>query len=392
MVTLLLNKAGRLFQTDIRYVIKNGGWLLAGQVLLAIMGFGLTVAFANLLPQQEYGVYKFIIAAGGLLAALRLNGLRLAVTQAVALYYYLNDNNLLAIGILLVGSYNAIIGALRVYRGYLAGTEQFRSGTIHDLVTTGLASSSILLALWYTDDILILVMAGITLPLIAIAWFCWRTLRQVLRDAETSASALTFGKHMSAQNFLLNVGVHLDKVILFQWLGSVQLAIYAFALLLPDHVGGLFKSVMGIVVPKFAQKNRDDMRRSISRKLWQLTALMIIPVIGYIVVAPFVFSWLFPVYTESVWYSQLLILGLLGFPASYLFTAYFDALQATRTLYKIKISSSVLKIFFILICTWTLGLLGAVLAHLFARIVTVGILGYYYLTDSRKDQSIKHIS
>jgi len=354
MTSNLIQKAGRYFQTDIRYVVTNGGWLLFGQIILAILGFALTVAFANLLPQQEYGVYKFIIAAGGLLAAFRLNGLRLAVTQAVArgahgttrralqiatrwnslvvlasvlvaAYYYFSGNNVLAIGILLVGTYNAIIGTLRVYRGQLAGTEQFQTGTIHDIVTTTLATGGIFFALLHTDNVLILITAGIVLPLLAITWFAWNTIRQIDTKAESSDSALTFGKHMSAQNFLLNVGAHLDKVILFQWLGSVQLAIYAFALLMPDHVGGLFKSVMGIIVPKFAQKSRTDMRRSIRRKLWQLTALMMVPTVAYIFIAPYLFSWLFPVYTESVWYSQILILGLLCLPASHLFLSYFEA-------------------------------------------------------------------
>ena len=410
MVATLLNKAERLFQTDMRYFIKNGGWLLMGQILLAVLGFVLTIAFANLLSQQEYGVYKFIIATGGLLAALRLNGLRLAVTQAVARgaygtardalflaarwntlvivascavagYYLFQDNYILAIGILAIGSYNAIVGALRVYRGYLSGTEQFHIVTIHELVTTALATGSIFLALLYTDNVLVLVAAGIILPFLAIAWFTWNTLRKIDRAAPSSQKSLTFGKHMSAQNFLLHIGGHIDKVILFQWLGSVELAIYAFSLLLPDHVGGLFKSVMGIVVPKFAKKEQIDLRRSVKRKLLQLTIFMILPVIGYIMVAPYLFAWLFPVYVDSVWYSQLLIVGLLGLPASYLFIAYFDTLHRTRTLYKAKISASIIKILLILVGTWTLGLFGAVLAHVMARVATVAILGYYYYSE-----------
>lgn len=412
MAENLLQRAEKIFQTDLRYVIKNGGWLMFGQIFIALLGFGLTVAFANLLSQQEYGVYKFIISTGGLIGAFRLNGLRLAVTQAVARgatgtakqgfllaarwnclvvllsfivasYYLYQDNTMLAIGIFSVGSYNAAIGALRVYRGYLAGKEQFRTGTIHDLVTTGLAAASIFLALLYTDNILAIVTAGIILPLGATSYFAFTTLHKIKSNEPSSRSALSFGKHMSAQNFLLNIGVHIDKVLLFHWLGSAGLAVYAFALLLPDQVSGLLKNVMGVIVPKFAVKRKVDMRRSIKRKLIQLTSFITFPVIGYFFIAPYLFTWLFPAYLDSIWYSQILMFGTLGLPASYLLTAYFDAKQATKTLYKIKISTSLIKIFLIIVCTWTLGLAGAIIAHLTARLATVFILGYYYLQDSK---------
>jgi len=406
----LIQTAERLLKTDVLYVLRNGGWLLSGQIIMALFGFGITIAFANLLPQQEYGVYKFIIAAGGLLAAIRLNGIRLAVTQAVArgaygtakqglyltsrwnsllvllslavaLYYYLNGNLTLAAGILFIGIYNAVTGAIRVYRGYLSGTEQFRTGTIHDLASASLGSLGILLALIHTDNVLIILGAGLVPPLLAIIWFGYKTFKTIPKDAPTSQSAISFGKHTSAQNVLLAASVHIDKVVLFQWLGSVQLAVYAFALLVPDQVAGLFKSVLGIAVPKFARKDKPDMRRSIRTKIWQLTLLIAMPIGLYIVVAPYIFSLVFPAYTQSVWYSQIIILGLILLPATHLLTVYFDALQANRTLYKIKVSASVAKVVLILICTWTLGLIGAVIALLLARIVTLSILGYYYYAD-----------
>jgi len=410
MSTSLIQKAERVLKTDISYVLRNGGWLLTGQIIVALFGFGLTIAFANLLPQQEYGVYKFIIAAGGLLAAIRLSGIRLAVTQAVArgaygtvrhglylasrwnsllillslavaLYYYLNENHTLAIGILLIGIYNAVVGALRVYRGYLAGTEQFRAGTIHDLVSTSIGSLGVLIALLYTDNVLILLAIGLFLPLTAIAWFSYRTFKIIPKDTPTSHSAISFGKHTSAQNVLLAASVHLDKVVLFQWLGSVELAVYAFALLIPDQVAGLFKSVLGIAVPKFARKEKGDMRQSIRTKIWQLTLLIAVPIGLYVLLAPYIFTFVFPAYVQAIWYSQIIILGLIMLPAVHLLTVYFDALQANRTLYKIKVSSSVIKITLILICTWTLGLLGAVIALLLARAAALMILSYYYFVD-----------
>lgn len=408
--TFLLH-AQRLLQTDLQYIKKNGGWVLLGQIVIAIFGFGLTVAFANLLSQQQYGIYKFILATGGLIAVFKMSGLRLAVTQAVArgahgttwaalwaaarwntfvvcisvvvsAYYFWQDNAILAIGILLVGIHSAILGAIRAYRGYLAGTEQFRTGTIQDLTTTGISTGCVLLVLLYTDNVLALVTAGIAPTLLLTSWFAWRTMRTIDRSAESSASALTFGKHVSLQNILLAVGTHIDKVILFQWLGSIELAIYAFAQLLPDYVGGLFKNVMSIAVPKFATKEKTDLRGSIRRKLWQLTAIMLIPIGIYILVAPYMFQLLFPAYLDSVWYSQILICMLVTFPALYLFTAYFDAREATGTLYIVKITNSVIKISLVLLCIWWLGILGAVLAQILSRVLQSFVLAYFYLNDN----------
>jgi O-antigen/teichoic acid export membrane protein len=74
-------------KTDMVYLAKGGGWLSIGQVVEKLSALGLAIAFANLIPQETYGTYKYIISLGGIIAIFTLSGLRTAVTQAVARGY-----------------------------------------------------------------------------------------------------------------------------------------------------------------------------------------------------------------------------------------------------------------------------------------------------------------
>ena len=80
----ILRRSQKYTGTDNVYLAKSGFWLTLGQFFSLVVTFLSAVAFANLLDPTTYGNYKYVLSLLGILAVFCLDGMRTAVTQAVA--------------------------------------------------------------------------------------------------------------------------------------------------------------------------------------------------------------------------------------------------------------------------------------------------------------------
>ena len=80
----LLRRSERHTKTDMVYLASGGFWLTVGQIISSAATFGLAIAFANLLPKETYGTYKFVLSIAGILTIFTLPGMVTSLTQAVA--------------------------------------------------------------------------------------------------------------------------------------------------------------------------------------------------------------------------------------------------------------------------------------------------------------------
>ena len=404
----IILRAERIFKTDIRYVGKNGFWLMLGQAIAVTFGLMTSVAFANLLPQHEYGVYKFIFAVASVLGALQLSGLRQSVVQAVARgfdstvlravitslkwssimvgfgfliagYYYLQGNTTFALGIILVTITNALVGSLGLYKGYLGGKEKFKLVTLHQTALMFTNSSAVVVALLVTDNILYIILAHCISTISVLLVLSFSVLKNINHNTKSSSTSMRFGKHLSVQGFFVTIAQHADKIILFQFLGSVELARYMFALLLPDQLRTTVNNIFNIVIPRYSTKDDSALRESIRKKLFPFTTLLMIPAIIYILLAPYIYHLLFPVYEDVVIFSQIFALEIIMIPTVAFIGTYFNVREKTQILYVCKISSSIARVIFITLGVFFYGIIGAVVAVLFARLFQVLVFGFYYL-------------
>ena len=77
----------RFLKIDLRYTVSGGFFLTLTQITSAVGALGLTIAFANLLPVETYGTYRYVLAVYGLLAIASLPGIDTAVLQSVSQGY-----------------------------------------------------------------------------------------------------------------------------------------------------------------------------------------------------------------------------------------------------------------------------------------------------------------
>ena len=79
-----MKRGTELAGLDLKYFASGGFWTTLGQGINAILAFALTIAFANMIPKETYGIYRYILSIAGILNIFTLKGMNTAVVQAVA--------------------------------------------------------------------------------------------------------------------------------------------------------------------------------------------------------------------------------------------------------------------------------------------------------------------
>jgi O-antigen/teichoic acid export membrane protein len=174
------------------------------------------------------------------------------------------------------------------------------------------------------------------------------------------------------------ISAQIDNVIIWQFIGPIQVAIYAYALRLVERILELIP-FSALAFPKMAEKDlkADGMKKSIFDKFLKLFWFSIPFTILYILFCPIFFKIFFPAYKESIIYSQVLALTLIFSPFSFLSTA-FLAEAKKRELYILNIAPQILKIvlFFVLIPLF--GIWGGVSSILISQIFYSALTLYFF--------------
>ncbi|GMU73913.1 MAG: hypothetical protein AMXMBFR44_1120 [Candidatus Campbellbacteria bacterium] len=377
-------------KTDMVYLVGNSFWLTVGQGISSLASLALIIAFANLLPKETYGTYKFVLSVASVLSVLTLPRMNTAITQAVArgyegslfvgtkkrviwgtfgaivsffvsLYYFLQGNTEIAIALLLAAAFLPIFDTFGTWNAYLQGKQDFKSGVIYTTVVHIASVTILFLTILATDSLLAIVFIYFLSYTLLRAFFFYLTVKKYTPNTLIDPSTYSYGKHLTAMTVLSTIVGQLDKILLFHFLGAAQVATYSIALVVPEQVQGMLRNVGVVAFPKFASQSFEDIKRNLSFRLAQYGLFITILTILYVFLAPFLFSLLFPGYSDGILLSQIvslsLITALVG-PA----VAALEAQQKKQQLYMLRTLFPVIGIVLFLALVPTFGILGATLA------------------------------
>lgn len=405
----LLRKSEKYTKTDMVYVVSSGFWLGFMQVISAFIAFGSSLVFANYVSKDIYGNYKYIIAVTSVLGSITLTGMGSVVSQGVAqglegilkkavrttliwgfsvvsvlaiflsIYYFLHANYILSSTILISGILFPISQAYTLYGNYLVGKKDFKRVAIYALISQFLNTLAVIIVATTTKSVVVMIFVYFFLNTLTTVWAYKRITKQFHINTSNDNSLISYGKHLSVMGFIGTLANQFDKVLIFHYLGAIQLAIYSFSQAIPDQLKGILKNIFGIALPKYANLEETRLRASVSKKSIQLTIFTAIVVAVFILLAPFIFKIFFPKYMEAVFYSQIYMLGLITIPGISLFATYFQLKRATKKIYELNIigNASTLIITFFLI--YRFGLVGAVIANGTSWLVMLLTHWYYFV-------------
>ena len=399
LVYSLLKKSERYTQTDMIYLAKGGFWLTLGQIISTAASFLLAIAFANLLDPVTYGNYKYVLSLAGILSISTLIGMRTAITQATARgfegsfysgfkeklkfgvlgsiiaiglagYYFLRGNYILPIPLLLTAIFLPITHASGVYGSFLLGKKLFNVQVKYNTLTKVISTLSLILTLFLTKNLFWLIAVYFISNAFLNYFFYLITRKKNQPNKKEHPETLSYGKHLSLMTVISGVANHLDKIFLFTLMGSGQLAIYSFAMLVPNQIISILKNINVLALPKFSIKSKQEIKTTLIQKFWKLLFLIATIIAAYIILAPYFYKIFFPQYLASVPYSQLLIFSLIGY-SSILFTTSFEAKVKKKELYLLQTLPSFVRILFLIFLIPIFGIWGVVATVVITKIFTL---------------------
>jgi O-antigen/teichoic acid export membrane protein len=382
---------------ELRHLTKNGLLLLFGEAANALAALALGYAFANLLPKETFGQYKYLLSVVSVLGAFSLSGLAVALSRSAARgydaalrrvftvhllshgpmalatlatsgYYYLKGNHEFGLGLGIAALAQPIINSAMLCLPFLQSKEQYGRASL-SAAAFGLIPAAVLVgALVLTDDLLLVLVAYFASNALVAAVLYRLTVRRYPADAPSDPSLMRYGVHLTIQQIPASVTEHIDKILLFQLLGPSALAVYTFATAIPMQIRSVMRHAYTLAFPRFARLPREKLKGS----FFQIAAIMFvlsIPVtVGYVVLAPHLFRILFPAYMEAVPYSQWFSLTFL-FGAGGLASAYFSAQGIVRGQYISVFLNSALTIAALVAGIALYGLAGAIAARILVKVV-----------------------
>jgi len=408
----LLRRTEKYTKTDMVYLAHGGFWLFLKTFVGAAIAFGLSVAFANLLSPTTYGEYKYIFSIFGLLAITTLTGMGPATTRSVAqgyegtpsailktkiqwgligsaasvgiaIYYVARGNLELAGAFAIVALFLPFVDSLTIYNSVLTGKKLFKISTLYEIVVQILSAGVIVTTLFLTNNLLIILVAYfVSYTLIRFFVFRFVVVRHAT-NTNTDPATTTYGKHLSAMGVLSAISEAVDTILLWQFIGPAQIAVYAFAKGIPVQISAALQRITTLAFPKFAQRDFKIIRSTIGHKMLIMLAVMIGIVGVYVFATPYIFAIFFPTYTEAVIYSQFFALSLLFFPQKFIGIA-FQAHAHTKALYIANTIAPVIRIIIALALIPFFGIAGAIATELIGRMVNFIVL-YTLLIRSKSN-------
>ncbi|MDI6591680.1 MAG: oligosaccharide flippase family protein [Patescibacteria group bacterium] len=397
-----LIKTRKYTGTDNIYLAIGASWLTLGRVISAIASFLLAIAFANLLDPATYGSYRYVLSLVGILGIFTLPGMEIAVTQAVArnlegsfysgfktklkwgllgslvaiggaTYYWSRGNSVLPIPLLILAIFLPLMAASQVYKSFLAGRKLFNVQVKYNAIVQVISTGALIGTLFLTKNLFWLIAVYFVSETLLNYSFYLISQRKFKPNREEDPQTISYGKHLTLIEAIGQVmASKLDQFLLFTLIGSASLAVYYFALMIPDQIRNIGKIISTLTLSKFSNRSSQEIKKNMNQKMWKLFILAGIIITLYVIAAPFIYNTFFPQYSDSVIYSQIYIFSLLTLPTSLIITA-FRAKAKKKKLYILKIMPF-LQIILLLGLVPLLGIMGAILALVGTKILSIGLV------------------
>lgn len=393
--------------TDLRYLGRGGFWVSISHSTEILSGIIVTVALANLVPKETMGTYQYVLATSVLLSALTLTGMRTALIRAVAqgnygllryavitklkwnigivlsaaaiaAYYFYMGNNVLGNAFLIVGTTSPFLESFRLYQAYLVGAQKFKFNAFMALVRRGLPTLGMVMVVLITTDVLALVLAYFSINLLAVSITLWLTARSIIHPPTHDTTMAAYSKHLSVTEFIGTVTGQADKLLLWHFLGPVAVATFTIAQLPIRYTSSSIGILNSLVLPKLAQRDFHKLKTSLYKKILIFSLLAISGSFIYILLAPWLFSIVFPSYTEAISFSQALALGLIFVPITTLQQA-LTAHQKMRALYTNSIINNTIKIILLVTLLPLFGIWGAIYSILITQLIGAVVVSTTFL-------------
>ena len=411
----IINFLEKKIRTDIRYVYKGFFWYGIGHFVSTLAGVATAVAFANLLAPETYGNFKYILSILPFLDMSTLKRMDQSLTISVAkgfegdtvgalktkmkwgilgslaglglsFYYYASGNHQLGLLVLIMAIFVPFFNSPLIYLDFLAGRKNFKALSLIGSSVSVVYSISIIIFVFLSKDLVLILLAYfITNAIIRFGAFLFVIKKYPPNKIkEEGGQTLKYGKKLSILEIINVTSSSLDNILVFHYLGAIELAAYAFIKKVPENIKLLPRYITQLSVPKFSQQDIGDpfIKKELVRKTWFFVAGTAAVVFIYILLAPFIFNLLFAPYKEYVFYSQIYALSF-AFNFGGLFLNFVETNRKAREVLSLHLVTSIFTIVVVFASLKFYGLLGLVAGYSAIRFVSSLVRYAYFKRATR---------
>jgi O-antigen/teichoic acid export membrane protein len=328
-------KTGDRFGFDLPYFVENGFWVVLSQLVQMGAAFAASVVFARYLTKETFGEYQLVISILGLLALFSYPGMSISILRSVAkgfdysyvraarfsfyrtlltipvflglaVWYYLQDNEQLAIVFIAAGMLFSFIHGLDKWPSFWRAKEQFdRSAKQEMIQVVTLNALLILAAIYFSKHVLVI--CGIYLLVYSVFNSLWHyNAKQSIKDTNLDEDCIPYGKYMTKMTILTGLILYFDKIVL-GFFDLKLLAVYGIALKLFDIFKQVLKSFYSVSSNKFVKK---DVTIGTDKVLLLFAIGVVISVLLYLISEPFIVYFYTDQYLEAVRVFKKLVFAL----------------------------------------------------------------------------------
>lgn len=401
----LLRWSEKYTRTDMVYFAESNFWLTFGRIVATGSGVLLTLAFTNYLSPTAFGTYKYVLASAGFVGAFALGGLPPAafqtiaqgnknsipamfrigilwsipasiVTITVSAYYFFQGNSVLGSGFLFIAVANLFGGSLGITKVLFSATGDFGMAARYGLPRTLIPVALMILTVLTTDNIIAILFVYFASNLVSGLVLYYVSLRKLeIRDEpdESTPIAINLGKHYSIYAGVQSLVGQMDQLLMWHFVGPVQLAVYALALAPLKEVRMVADNLFTIIFSRFAAKEKAAVEQSVRLRTIQMFLVTLVAVTLYVLLAPVLFHVLFPQYVDAIFPSQILALTLLFQPRGVLEMF----LVIHENAYKRHVAilgGQAIKLIALVVLIPMYGIMGAVFAALISEVAATIVL------------------
>ncbi len=402
----VLRASEKYTKTDMVYLTQGGFWLTLSQVLGILASLATSVAFANWLPEETYGIFRYVLSALPILAIPTLTGMDMAISRAVAqgkesavyhalslkvrwglwgtvgalglsAYYHFNGNVQLATLFLISAAFIPLMEPFNLFVAFLSGRKDFKKRAYLGAIPRLVPAFVLVGIVFFTTDITILILGYFISYTLSRLFALYYTLRHVPRHSERDPAVLGLGKHLSLMGILGTLSTSLDSILIFHFGGAAVLAGYYLAIVPEAQISSALANINILALPKLSTQDAAQLKKDLPHKIAKAYYLIVPIILGYVIVSPIFFSLFYPKYIAYVILSDVFMLRLLVLPLG-LFSTAFTALGEKRKLYISSFTYALVRILLLLILVPLYGIWGAAIGILVATILTGFIKIYLF--------------
>lgn len=401
----LLRFSEKYTKTDMVYLAKGGSWLSFGQGINIVIGFLISIAFANLFPKESFGTYKFILSAVGIISVFSFIDMGTAINQAVArgfgnslkrgfrmnlkwsfgvflagsvlsFYYYIHGNTILSFAFLMAGIFTPLTASASLYGAYLLGKKDFKRSTLYGIIRNVVPAAALILTLFLTQSLIIIIgIYFLSAALVSLLLYYVTRRAYIGENGKEDPEILSYAGHLGVMGVIGQVAGNIDKILVFHYLGAAPLAIYAFAVAPVEQLQGGKKILNALILSRLSERPFKDLQRSAPRRIGMLALYALVLIGIYVPFIPYFYQFFYPQYLDSVFYSQIYSLTLFGIIGSVL-ESNLVAHKKKRELYLERTVLPIVTIVLYFILLPSFGLMGLVITQVSMRFVS-GLFIYY---------------